>query len=145
MNHWTEDDITQWLYGLRTDAAHLEACPACRAQVDAAQQRRRQVLCAPQVTADFLAAQRRTIYARLERPRSPFTSWLPLWNARWTASVAMALGLGILGVNLSRTPAPPSPSPLVNASDARLYSDLVAIDQSAEPRAIRPIKSLFEE
>ena len=143
MNHWTEEDITQWLYGLRTDAGHLEGCPACRAQVDAAQQRRRQVLRAPQVPGDFLAAQRRNIYARLERPRSPFTSWLPLWNARWTASVAMALALAILGANLSRTPAPPSP--LVNASDARLYSDLVAIDQSSEPRAIKPIESLFEE
>jgi hypothetical protein len=39
----------------------------------------------------------------------------------------------------------PSPSPLASPADEKLFSDLASIDQSNEPRAIKPIESLFEQ
>lgn len=138
MNHWTDGQITQWLYGLAPDAdTHLDHCIACRDRAGAALSRRKLALQAPEVSWDFLAAQRRAIYQRMDRPR-------PLrLHARWITSLAVLIMAAVLGFNSWRSFS--QPAPLVSPSDARLYSELVDIDQSTEPRAIRPIQNLFEE
>lgn len=138
MNHWTDEQITQWLYGLTADTdSHLDHCMQCRDRADSALSHRKAALQKPDVSWDFLAAQRRAIYQRMERPQ-------PLrLHGRWITSLAVLLMAVVLGFNSWRSQT--SPAPLVSPSDARLYSELVAIDQSSVPRAIQPIQKLFEE
>lgn len=138
MNHWTDEQITQWLYGLMPDCEnHLDHCPGCRERAEAALNRRTLATQPPDVSWEFLAAQRRAIYQRMEQPRRLMI------HVRWVASFAVLILAAVLGLNTWRTSS--QTAPLVSPSDARLYSELVDIDQSTEPRAIHAIHSLFEE
>lgn len=89
----------------------------------------------PEVTSEFLAAQRRDIYRRIE---SKTHHWISL---RWALSLAMLLLIfaGGLSYELRRR----APAPAV--SDEQLFSDLSAMEQRNEPKAIQPIHGLFEE
>lgn len=137
MTHWTEREITHWLYGLVTDTTHLEECSECRERTEAAAALRKKVTAPPEVSWEFLAAQRRAIYRRMDRPQ-------PLWlRARWIASVAMLLFVAVFSLTFLKQPA--AVTPLESPADAKLYSDLVAIDQSNEPKAVAPIEKLFEQ
>lgn len=137
MTHWTEDDFTHWLYGLRTEAVHLDECPECRARAEQIAQRRKVAARAPEVPWEFLAAQRRGIYRRLERP---LRDWAPV---RWAASVATVAMVGVLSFALLHNGQ--GNIPLTNPGDDKLFSDIASIEQSNEPRAIKPIHSLFEQ
>src|SRR5271166_155808 len=132
MKHWTEDDFNEWLYGLKSEDHHLEECLKCRSEMDRLRMMRARVTEQPEVSQDFLAAQRRSIYRRLLEPRH---NWISL---RWAVPVAMVLAM-VFGLTLQRgrlsTPA---------VSDEQLFSDLTAIEQSAEPKAIAPMHKLFE-
>jgi hypothetical protein len=86
----------------------------------------------PEISAEFLAAQRRAIYRRLGQSQHRF-------SLRWALSLAMVL-LVLAGVTLERR-RPSAPS----ISDEQLFSDLSAMEQRTEPKAIQPIHSLFEE
>jgi hypothetical protein len=87
----------------------------------------------PEVSAEFLAAQRRAIYRRLGQPRNRFA-------LRWALSAAMVLLVLAGGLTLERRR--PS-APVI--SDEQLFSDLSAMEQRTEPKAIQPIHSLFEQ
>ena len=137
MKHWNEDDFTQWIYGLKDDAAHLDECPECHGRSQSLMARRAQTRAAPDVSREFLAAQRRAIYTRLGQP---VRNWAPL---RWGASLATVAVAGVLSVALWQQQ--PAPAPLASAADDKLFSELVSIDQSNEPRALKPIHSLFEQ
>jgi len=86
------------------------------------------------VSAEFLAAQRRSIYHRLDQPRRS----VPM--LRWALSFAMLLVLFAGGLTFERRH---KPAPAI--SDDQLFSDLSAMEQSNEPRAIQPIHGLFQE
>jgi hypothetical protein len=88
----------------------------------------------PEVSSEFLAAQRRSIYRRLDSPKPVRIS------LRWGLSFAMLLVIIAGGLTLERrhTSAPP-------ISDDQLFSDLSAMDQSNEPKAMQPIEGLFQE
>jgi len=87
----------------------------------------------PEVSAEFLAAQRRAIYRRLGEPRHRF-------SLRWALSLATVLLVLAGGLTLERRR--PSAPPI---SDEQLFSDLSAMEQRTEPKAIQPIHSLFEQ
>jgi hypothetical protein len=87
----------------------------------------------PEVSAEFLAAQRRAIYGRLDEPRHKF-------SMRWAISLATVLLVLAGGLTLERRH-PSAPA----ISDEQLFSDLSAMEQRTEPKAIQPIHSLFEE
>jgi hypothetical protein len=88
----------------------------------------------PEVSAEFLAAQRRGIYRRLDEPRSNRALM------RWALSAAMLLLIFAGGLTLERRrQAPPA------ISDEQLFSDLSAMEQTSEPKAIQPIHGLFQE
>jgi len=142
MKHWTRDDITQWLYGLHENASHLDRCDLCAREAASAKSRRQEFLAAferqgEDVPQQRLAAQRRAIYQRLEQPRPSF------WNNRVAASLALALLMAVLSFKMLDQRS--AYVPLINPSDERLYSEMVAIDQSSEPRAIQPLEKLFEK
>ena len=142
MKHWTETDFKYWLYGLKELDQHVDDCPECRGELERLQLERSHITASSAVSApavseevspEFLAAQRRRIYERLDQPqRNPLL-------IRWVLSAAMLL-LMIAGVTFQQLhKAPPA------ISDEQLFRDLSSIEQSAEPRAIQPIHNLFEE
>jgi len=133
MKHWTESDFSQELYGLKEEDHHLDECSECRAEMDRLRMVRAQITEQPQVSADFLAAQRRMIYRRLHEPRH---NWVAL---RWALPVAMVLAM-VFGLTLQR-----ERRSAASISDEQLFSDLTAIEQSAEPKAIAPMHKLFEQ
>src|ERR1700730_7143071 len=133
MKHWTETDFQNWLYGLRDEDQHLTECAECHGEMERLKRERHQIAAQPEVSHEFLAAQRRRIYQRIEQPRR---NTLAL---RWVLSVAM-LALMVVGITVERLhKGPPA------ISDEQLFSDLSSIEQSAEPKAIQPIHNLFEE
>lgn len=87
----------------------------------------------PEVSPEFLAAQRRAIYRRLDSPQCSL-------RLRWAVSFAMLLlviaGSLTLEQRRHRTPA---------LTDDQLFSDLSAMEQTNEPKAIQPIHGLFQD
>lgn len=133
MNHWTEIDFKHWLYGLKEKDAHVTDCADCRAEIERLERRRVEIVAEPEVSREFLDAQRRAIYQRLgERPSSRIAM-------RWVLSAAMLLVM-LFGFTIERWRRPGQ-----SISDEQLFSDLAAIDQRAEPAAIQPIHGLFEQ
>jgi hypothetical protein len=167
--HVSNEQLLDRLYGLSENAVpHLRGCSECSGRLEALERRRSEVVAAgpvkeAAVTNDFLLAQRRAIYARLDR-RSGFQTRLA------PAALATAFLL-VTGVFLAR----PHPvyRPLVSVNpasvavaeeqsaepgadqntaerlgvgrnDEQLFSDLYSMEQSVEPRAAAPIHALFE-
>jgi hypothetical protein len=89
----------------------------------------------PEVSAEFLAAQRRGIYRRIDDKSQRGRSAL-----RWALSLAMLLVMVAGGITFERRH-----KPAASISDEQLFSDLSAMEQRTEPKAIQPIHSLFEE
>jgi len=134
MKHWTENDFQNWLYGLKDEDQHVTECADCRAELGRLQVERRRLTEEPEVSADFLAAQRRSIYNRLEQgPASNWAAW------RWVLSTAMLLAI-VFGLTIPRWH---QAAPAI--SDDQLFRDLSAMEQSAEPKAIAPMHDLFEQ
>jgi len=99
-------------------------------------------LAEPEVSAEFLAAQRRGIYRRLDEPRRN------VFALRWALSFVMLLLIAAGGLTLERrhnTGAAISTTVSATASDDQLFSDLSAMEQTNEPKAIQPIHGLFQE
>lgn len=114
MKHTNHSDFENWLRG------HTQNVPE------------------EEVSAEFLAAQRRSIYRRIDAPhRNTFA-------LRWALSFAMLLLIVAGGLTLERRHnAPPAISATI--SDDQLFSDLSAMEQTNEPKAIQPIHGLFQE
>jgi len=132
MKHWTEKDFTEWMYGLKEEDPHVAGCAECRGELERLKLERGRTIALPEVSHDFLASQRRSIYQRLGKPIS---NWHPM---RWGISVA-ALVVVILSVTLNTWKSTPA------ISDEQLFSDLATMEQSNEPKAIAPIHKFFEE
>jgi hypothetical protein len=99
---------------------------------------RTQSLPGPEVSPEFLAAQRRSIYRRLDVPRRPWHSM------RWALSLAMLLLMLAGGLTLERRHRT-QPGAAATISDDQLFSDLSAMEQNNEPKAIQPMHGLFQE
>jgi len=142
--HLNDQELLDLLYGLAEPGDHLKSCMDCSTRWGEMRTRKAELSAAPEVSTDFLAAQRRAIYARLgERPRS---------NYRWAPAVAAA-GL-IVGAFLVNRPADVSmPAVPVHVavpaasevSDAQLFAEVYSMRDSTESRAAAPIRALFEE
>ena len=68
--HWTDDQLLQTIYGIGPSDNHLNDCADCNARLVAMQANRENVerAAAFDVTSDFLAAQRRAIYKKVDQP-----------------------------------------------------------------------------
>jgi anti-sigma factor RsiW len=136
--HLSDDALLDALYGLADHEPHLRGCAIC-AQRFGEWRRRRESLAAAAdggVSSDFLAAQRRKIYERLERPEPK--------RLRWAPALAMAC-LVAVGVLVYHPATPPTPQQRADVSDSQLFSDAYSMDQSLEPIAAAPIHALFED
>lgn len=139
--HWSDGQLIAHLYGVGPEDGHLAACAECTARFEAMAacgETLRHVTAANEVTSDFLAAQRRSIYARLdEKP-----SWWAVSSAmqRWAPVLAMvALMAG--GVTLYEQQHAGRTDDAI--SDAELVQQVSQIAEDSTPPAVAPIEVLF--
>jgi len=150
--HLNDDELLAQMYAGGTIArldrgAHLMECADCSTRLEALAETKARLRAAadasaPVVSNEFLAAQRRAIYARLDQRVAS--------QMRWAPAVAAA---GLLAVGLllyhPHTPYAPvhttDPAARVEVSNEQLLSDLYSMEQSVEPEAAAPIHELFEE
>ena len=134
--HLSDEDLINRLYELGREDSHLDECEECRARWLELLARRQRLLVTPQVPAELLAGQRRSIYQRLETERSGFG---PI---RFAPAVA-AVSVVVLGVLLSRPV--PAPQPTLAVNDAHFFTEIYSLVESTEPEAVAPIYGLFED
>jgi hypothetical protein len=149
--HLTDDQLIDRLYGV-DDSAHQ--CTDCADRMRAMEQKRAEHRSPVPVSADFLAAGRRAVYSRLgEQPKSRM-NWVPA-----TAAALFLVAAGVVVSHTSYRSVAPVAGPSATVShavshsdaaksqemDAQLFSEVYAMEQSAEPRAAAPIHALIEE
>jgi hypothetical protein len=137
--HLSEDELLDAVYGIAgSDAdAHLHSCADCTQRLHEWQEKRASAAASIEIPSEFLAAQRRKIYERIENP--PRKRWL--WAPGLAAACALAVGIFVY------RPAPqeqPVNKP-AEISDAQLFGDIYSMEQVVEPAAAAPARALFEE
>jgi predicted anti-sigma-YlaC factor YlaD len=133
--HWTEQDFIDHLYGVDARDGHLDVCAACRARWTEIQARRESIIEEPEVPHEILAKQRRNIYRRLGRESHPAAKgMMPAF------AVVLLLLVGFFFMRPGPTSTVPS-----QVTDAELFSDIYAVEQSSEPGIAKPMRALFEE
>src|SRR5438477_5832487 len=77
--HLSDDVLLDAVYGIGgADAeAHVRACAACAGRLSEWRQRRASAAESFEMSAELLAAQRRKIYERIERPSRKHWWWAP--------------------------------------------------------------------
>ncbi len=131
-NHLTTDQLVDQFYGVAS-SEHLNECASCSARLEQLRERRAMAAESLPVAHDFLAAQRRNIYARMGE--SPQT------RMKWVPALAAAC-LVVAGVS---TWLPTNQVAKPEIDDAQLFSDVYSMEQSMEPLAAKPIHAIFEQ
>jgi anti-sigma factor RsiW len=139
LEHLSEDALLDAVYGIAGNEAdaHLRGCTACAQRLHEWQEKRASTVASIEIPGEFLAAQRRKIYERIERPSRKHWMWAP----GLVAACALAVGIFVYH------PAPqqqPVNKP-TEISDAQLFGDIYSMEQAAEPAAAAPVRALFEE
>jgi hypothetical protein len=138
--HWTVDELTDRLYGIREADEHLESCRECASRLEDLDLRRSATAAPPPIPAGQLAAQRSSVLRRVEAP-SRGLLWVPaLSAAACLAGVALFVHKPV-----QVTPKGGDPVVTAAASDTQLFADIYSLEESAEPRAAAPMHALFEE
>jgi len=136
--HLSEDTLLDAVYGIAGNEAdaHLRECADCAQRLHEWQEKRTALAPSVEIPGEFLAAQRRKIYERIERPSRKY------WLLAPGLAAACALAVGIFIYH----PAPhPRPVPRAEISDAQLFGDIYSMEQAVEPAAAAPARALFEE
>jgi hypothetical protein len=135
--HFSDDELVSRLFGLETEDGHLGECVDCRQRLE--RMARRHQLCRssePEIPGEFLAAQRREVYGRIERkPRKPGIAWIPLPIG--------ALVIVLLMFTVFK-PAPQRQTADALSDDAALQ-DVFNVASRMDPSSLQPVQSLFEE
>jgi hypothetical protein len=135
--HWSKDEFLAALYGAGPLDNHPDTCAECGRRWDQLL-KRREVLrrVRPEVSQDFLAAQRRSILARLE-PSSR------VLRIRLAPLLAAALLLCVILTVIRKAPGPEMAPDIV--MDNQIFEEVYSLASSSEPQAVQPLRSLFEE
>lgn len=140
--HWTDDQIIASQYDVGPEDNHLQECAECQARLAAMRANRGMLEQSPaadeDVTFEFLAAQRRKIYARLTEP-ARWWSGLRLRLLAPAAAAILAIAGGLL-IYEQRQPAIDN-----KISDAQLAQEVSTMAQDSEPLPTAPLQELFEE
>jgi hypothetical protein len=136
--HWTDEELLDRLYGVGRRDNHLEACAECDARWNDLVARRRSLQSEPEVSPLFLLRQRMAVMERIEPSKSSFLTWRAVTAV--AGACAMALGLVIYRPEQSKTVAVRTVP-----SDSQFFSEIYSAVEQTEPRAVKPIRRLFEE
>lgn len=135
--HLTIDELVDRLYGVGAGdhlGHHLNDCDECSKRFRQLRERREMAAEPVPASYEFLAAQRRDIYARMgERPRA---------RMQWVPALAAAACLLAAGVFVNRPVVQVAKPEIV---DPQLFADVYSMEQSMEPLAAKPIDALFEQ
>lgn len=140
--HWTDDQLIEYIYGVGPDDAHLGVCGDCRARLSKMEALRGALNVAvdKEVSHEFLAAQRRSIYARITQP---IYWWQHFRLRRWASALATG---GLLAAGLVYYENLPRQNELRDQiSDAQLAQEVSSMAQDPEPTPTAPLQGLFEE
>jgi hypothetical protein len=142
--HWTDEQLIEHLYGIGPDARHVDECSECRARLSSMVLARRAVemntAADEEVPSEVLAAQRRSIYAQIERIQS-WPSWLNV--RRWMAVGAMFVLVGggaALYEQVRQQEAAQN-----RVTDAQLAQEVSQIASDIEPEPTAPLQALFDK
>ena len=151
--HWTDEQMIDHLYGIGPEDNHLAGCEECTGRLSVMVANRsaveETVSAGDGLTSDFLAAQRRKIYARIDQ-RSKWSSGRSIW--RW-ASAAAAItvvggGLAVLdqthSLDLVRH-VDQKAQVSSRISDTQLADEVSLLADSPEPQPTAPLQALFSE
>jgi hypothetical protein len=141
--HWTDDELLAFIYGIGPSGNHMDECPGCQSRLAAMKLSRQTVESSASFTEavdpSFLAAQRRTIYQRMDKP----VRW---WNAapvrRWAAGVATVCILGGSLVVFEHNREMQLAQERMN--DAKLAQEVAAMAQDTDVSSMAPLEGLFE-
>jgi hypothetical protein len=136
--HWTDGQLIDHLYGIGPSDGHLNQCEHCASRLAAMQTRARQVAMEEAVSDQFLASQRRAIYARLSERRS---WWHELPGRHMVAAAAMGIVLaGSAGMYQHHRR-----ELAESRADAQLAQEVSQMSFESEPQATAPLQGLFIE
>ncbi len=136
--HWTDEQLIDHLYGVGPADGHVKQCQQCHSRLSLMESRRQQFSPEETVSDQFLAAQRRAIYARLSEPHR---WWREIPVRRWAAGAAFVAVLsGSLTFYEVRQ------REVADARiDAQLAQDVSQMSFESEPQATAPLHGLFVE
>jgi anti-sigma factor RsiW len=139
--HLSEDALLDAVYGIAGNEAetHLRTCADCARRLHEWQEKRAASAASVEIPGEFLAAQRRKIYERIEGPSRK--RWL--WAPGLAAACALAVGVFVYHPVAERPAA--QPAKRAEISDAQLFRDIYSMEQVSEPAASAPVRALFEE
>ncbi len=141
--HWTDDQLIAHLYSVGPGDGHMNVCGECQARLKAMQQRRtaidRHTSADEDVTFEFLAAQRRSIYAKAA---APVRWWSMLPARRWVPVVAMTT---LLAGSVFLYEANQHHYTNEQLTDAQLAQQVSQMAADPEPQPTAPLQALFEE
>ncbi|HEX4750470.1 MAG TPA: hypothetical protein VH302_13075 [Bryobacteraceae bacterium] len=142
--HWTDEQLIEHLYGIGPEGDHLESCAVCRDRLSSliAARHANESVSAPadQIAFDLLAAQRRAVYAGIERQQR--------WNFAFTMRRLAAAGamVALLGggtfLYQQRQRAQEVQS---KVTDAQLAQEVSQIAADSEPLPTAPLEGLFDQ
>jgi len=137
--HLSEDALLDAVYGIAGNEAdaHLRGCADCARRLHEWQEKRAATVASIEIPGEFLAAQRRKIYERIERPSRKHWLWAP----GLAAACALAVGIFVHHPALQQQPM----NKPAEISDAQLFGDIYSMEQVVEPAAAAPARALFEE
>jgi hypothetical protein len=132
--HLTTDELVDRLYGVGA-GGHLDECEECAERFGQLRERREMATEPVEASYEFLAAQRRNIYARMgEKPQA---------RMKWLPALAAAAFLVVAGVFVHHPAMQQAAKPEV--VDPQLFADVYSMEQSMEPLAAKPIQALFDQ
>ncbi len=139
--HLSNDVLLDAVYGIAGEdaAEHLRSCAECAGRLSEWQGKRASAAASVEISGEFLAAQRRKIYERIDQPMRKHWLWAPALAA------ACALAVGIFVYQPAYHSTSSQTAVAVDAGDAQLFSDVYSLEQSLEPSAAAPARALFEE
>ncbi len=141
--HWSDDELIGRLYGVGPEDNHLDDCAECGERSKAlAASRRGVVMKARDIAIDpaSLLRQRMRVMDRIEHSTGGFLSW----RAVTAFAGATAMVLGFL-VYHPRQPKPVVAVTQTASSDAQFFSEIYSEVEQTEPRAMKPMRQLFQE
>jgi len=131
--HLTAEELIDEIYELEKHE-HVETCAECSERMKALLALRASATGPVPASDEFLAAQRRNIYARMgEQPQG---------RMKWVPALAAAACLIAVSVVVYH---PEAQAPKPEIDDAQLFSDVYSMEQSMEPMAAKPIQAIFDQ